>query len=463
MATIEKRGESYKIIVSCGYDLCGKQIRKRTTWKPVQGMTEKQIEKELARQAFIFEEKCKKGQLLDGSIKFADFADMWFVDYAEKQLKFKTLSRYRSMMGRINAAIGHIKLDKIQPHHLLTFYDNLSESGMRCDIKYRCIVDFKMLLKEQGLAKVVFAPTAGVSMAVLKSITNNLNVSQTSAERISKALNCSLSHLFKAVDQDNSLSAKTILHHHRLISSILSTAVQWQIIFSNPCDRVKPPKVEKNKPRYLDDKEATQLFELLQSENIQNRTMIQLLLLTGFRRGELLGLKWSDIDFKQQIIHIRRSLLYLPEKGIFEDDTKNTTSERTIKVSAVAFQMLKEFKLWQNEQRIKLGDQWHQSDWLFTTWNGKSLHPDTLTGWFHDFVGKNELPQISIHSLRHTNATLQIAGGVPLTTVANRLGHANASTTTKIYAHAIQSADEAAAETLQNILTPTKNNKNKIC
>lgn len=82
------------------------------------------------------------------------------------------------------------------------------------------------------------------------------------------------------------------------------------------------------------------------------------------------------------------------------------------------------------------------------------MHPDTLTGWFHDFISRSGLPQISIHSLRHTNATLQIAGGVPLTTVANRLGHANASTTTKIYAHAIKSADEAAAEILKNILSP---------
>jgi len=366
------------------------------------------------------------------------------------------------MMPRINAAIGHIHLDKLQPHHLLAFYDNLAEPGIRSDTKYRCTVDFKSLLRERKLTKASFAPIANVSMAVLNSITQGRNIARESAEKISKALDLKLDEIFSPVDEDSTLSAKTILHHHRLISSILSTAVQWQAIFSNPCERVKPPKVEKNEPRYLDETEASRLLELLENEDIQFRTAIQLLLYTGFRRGELLGLEWSDIDFKNQIIHVRRSSLYLPDKGVFTDETKNYTSERAIKVSSIVFQALKEYKTWQTEQRIKLGDQWHQTDRLFTAWNGKPMHPDTLTGWFHDFVARNNLPQVSIHSLRHTNATLLIAQHMPITTVAKRLGHANAATTTKIYAHAIRSADAAAAETLENILAPNRISKSKL-
>ena len=87
------------------------------------------------------------------------------------------------------------------------------------------------------------------------------------------------------------------------------------------------------------------------------------------------------------------------------------------------------------------------------------MHPDTLSGWFRKFIARSGLPDISVHSLRHTNATLLIAGGTAVTTVAKRLGHANASTTTKIYAHAIRSADEAAAETLENLLNPTALNR----
>lgn len=462
MATAKKRGETWKITVSCGYDLNGKQIRRHTTWTPEKGMTAKQEAKELERQKVLFEERCRSGQVLEGSVRFADFADQWYEDYANKQLRAKTLARYKAMMPRINAAIGHLRLDKLQPHHLLAFYDNLAEAGIRCDVKYHCVVDFKALLRERKMTKASLAPLAEVSMAVLNSITQDRNISRTSAENISKALELPLAQLFKPVEENGTLSPKTILHHHRLISSILATAVQWQVIFSNPCERVKPPKVDKSNPRYLDEVEAARLLELLETEDIQYRTAIQLLLYTGFRRGELLGLEWPDIDFKNQVIHVRRSSLYLPDKGIFEDDTKNITSERVIKVSPIAFQALKEFKKWQTEQRMRLGDRWQQNDRLFTAWDGKPMHPDTLTGWFHDFVARNKLPQISIHSLRHTNATLLIAKHMPITTVANRLGHANAATTSKIYAHAIQSADAAAAEVLENILAPTTISRSKL-
>lgn len=462
MATAAKRGGSYKITASLGYDLNGRQIRRHTTWTPDPGMTEKQEVRELARQKALFEERCRSGQVLDGSVRFAVFADQWFDDYASKQLRPKTLARYQSMMSRINAAIGHVQLEKLQPRNLLTFYDNLADAGIRRDAKYHCSVDFKALLHERNLTKAALAPLAKVSVAVLNSITQDRNISQTSAENVSKALELPMSQIFAPVDEGGTLSDKTILHHHRLISSILSTAVQWQVIFSNPCDRVKPPKAGKSNPRYLDEIQAVHLLELIEGEDIQFRTAVQVLLYTGFRRGELLGLEWPDIDFKNQVICVRRSSLYLPDRGIFEDDTKNVSSERVIKVATFIFQALKELRVWQTEQRMKLGDRWQQSNRLFTTWNGKPMHPDTLTGWFHDFISRSDLPQISIHSLRHTNATLLIAKHMPITTVANRLGHANAVTTARVYAHAIQSADAVAAETLDGILSPPKASHSKL-
>ena len=91
---------------------------------------------------------------------------------------------------------------------------------------------------------------------------------------------------------------------------------------------------------------------------------------------------------------------------------------------------------------------------MFTRWNGSPFNPDDLTRWFRSFIKDNHLPDVSIHSLRHTNATLMIAGGTDIRTVSKRLGHAQTSTTTNIYAHAIKSADEAAAQTLEHLLDP---------
>lgn len=456
MATVQQRGSSYRISVSCGYDMNGRQIRKSMTWTPPPGMTAKQAEKELERQKVLFEERCRTGQIIDGAIRFSEFAEKWFTDYAEKQLRPKTVSRYRSMMPRINAAIGHIRLERMQPHHLLAFYNNLQEPGTRADMKYMPTPGLVDDIKKRQISGAVLARLAGVSTSTARIVVGGKggNVSADTAYKVAAALETPFEAAFLPASENTALSAKTALHHHRLISAILSTAVQWQVLFSNPCDRVKPPQTGKPAPRYLDEKEAARLLSLLEGESVQNRTMIKLLLYTGFRRGELLGLEWKDIDFDNHLIYVRRSSLYLPDKGIYADKTKNETSERVIKVQADAFPMLQEFRHWQIEQRLSAGDRWKDSGRLFTTWDGSPLHPDVLSGWFHEFVKKNGLPDISVHSLRHTNATLLIAARIPITTVADRLGHANASTTAKIYAHAIKTADEAAVDVLENILQP---------
>ena len=456
MATIKQRGNSYKITVSCGYDLNGKQIRRHLTWKPEPGMTKRQMQKELDRQAVLFEEKCRNGQVLDGNIKFAEFAEKWSAEYAEKQLRPTTVARYRLLMPRINAAIGHIRLDKLQPHHLMEFYNNLSETGVREDTRYCSAVDFKALLKKRGMTKRALAEQADVSVYVLDSVTRGANISAASAHKVVSALQLPLDKVFLPVGEKDTLAVSTVLHHHRLISSMLSTAVKWQLIFSNPCSRVVLPKNKRKEAVYLDEEQAADLLAALDKESMQHQVIVKLLLFTGMRRGELCGLEWKDVDFERAVIFVRRSSLYLPGKGVFEDETKNETSERCMKVSADVVTMLKAWRAEQSKQRLRMGDQWQTSDRLFTAWDGAPIRPDVITAWFHKFVTKNGLPPIHVHSLRHTNATLLIAAGTSLTTVAARLGHANSTTTSKIYAHAIKSADQAAAEVLQDILHPVK-------
>lgn len=456
MATIQKRGSTYRITVSCGYDLNGKQIRRTMTWTPEPGMTKRQTEKELDRQAILFEERCRTGQVLDGNIKFAEFAEKWLVDFAEKQLRPRTVGRYKELLPRINAAIGHIRLDRLQPHHLMQFYANLQEAGIREDSKQHFKGDLREMLRVRSITKTNLAGRAGVSLAVLNSITQGKNISSESARRVSDALGQPVNTLFDLVGNNKGLSAKTILHHHRLISSILATAVKWQVIFSNPCERVSPPKAEKREAVYLDEEQAAQLLRALDGESMQNQVIVKLLLYTGMRRGELCGLEWNDIDLERGIIAVRRSSLYMPGAGVFTDETKNESSQRVMKVSDDVIAMLRTWRAEQAKERLRLGDQWQNSERLFTAWNGAPIRPDVITAWFHRFVAKNGLPPIHIHSLRHTNATLLIAAGTNLQTVAARLGHANTTTTSKIYAHAIRSADEAAAEALQDILHPIK-------
>lgn len=454
MASIKRRGGSFLIRCYDGYDQNGKQIERTMTWKIPAGMSDKRAEKEALHQAALFEEKVRTGQTAEQKIKFADFADKWMTDYAEVQLRPKTVKRYKGLMERIKPAIGHIYLDRLRPTHLTAFYKDLT--NVRKVSTYIINIDLKAYLKAHKITQTKLAADADVCTGTIKSIITGNSASEETAESISAALKLDMNKLFKPSGEPQPLSGQTILHYHRLISVVLQTAVEWQYIPANPAERVKPPKATNQEAEYLDDQQAIRLLELLQGQPIYYKTAVEVLLFTGMRRGELMGLVWSDIDFANNTITIQRSLQYLPEMGVFKDETKTKSSHRVIKVPSSAISSLRGYRTWQKMTFIKNGQPWNESCQVFVTQNGTPMHPDTLTSWFRDFIRTTDLPQIHIHSLRHTNATLQIANGVSVTTVAGNLGHSNANTTTKVYAHAIQSAAAASAEMMDNLLKPMK-------
>lgn len=456
MPTIQKRNNSYLISVSCGYDLTGKQIRRTMTYKPDSGMTQKQIEKELQRQAVLFEERCLRGEVLDENMCFSEFAEIWMHD-RKADLRPRTYDRYKGMLPRINAAIGHIKLCRLQPPHLRAFYQNLGEIGVRQDGKYRCNISLDEYLKKHKLSTAELCRRSGLSNTTVISIRKGNNVNQKNAQKLAAALEMPFAKLFTpAGGAQKALSGSTIQHYHRLISVILHTAVEWGVIYSNPCDRTKSPKAEEKEAKYIDEIQAAQLLKLLENEDETHRAFIKLLLFTGMRRGEALGLKWADVDFEKSMLRICRTLQFLPDMGIFEDKTKNKSSEREIKLSQIAVNDLKAHRLAQLEYRFSIGSQWRGTeDYIFTGAEGLPLRPDSVSSWFAKFMKAHpELPFITLHSLRHTNATLQLAAGVPITTVSKRLGHSNTATTGRVYAHAIKSADDNAAEKLDELFTP---------
>lgn len=454
MATIKRRGNSFLFRCYDGYDQNGKQIERTMTWKIPEGMSDKKAEKEALHQAELFEERVRKNLVAEKRMKFADFADKWFSDYAEEQCRPKTIARYKGLMERINPALGHVYLDKIKPTHLTEFYKELRTVQKTPD--YVCIVDFKKLMKEQKKTQVKLAEESGVSTSTIKAVQMGKTISEDTAKKISSAMDTDLKKLFKPSGEPEYLSGQTILHYHRLISAILQTAVLWQYIPANPAERVEAPKANNADAEYLDDKQAIELLGLMETQPIYFKTAVEVLLFTGMRRGELMGLQWDDIDFENNIIKIQRSLQYLPDKGLFYDETKTKSSHRTIKVPSSAILSLKQYREWQKKNSLTFGRILHNNDPVFANEEGKPMHPDSLTSWFSSFIKTTNLPQIHIHSLRHTNATLQIANGVSVTTVAGQLGHSNANTTTKVYAHAIQSAAAASADMMDCLLNPIR-------
>ena len=209
----------------------------------------------------------------------------------------------------------------------------------------------------------------------------------------------------------------------------------------------------------LSSEEIIRMFACLADVPEKYRTAITVLVYTGLRRGELCGLKWSDVNFEKGILTVNGGLEYLPSIGLYEEAPKTEDGKRSIKLPASALNILKEHRRMQAEDKLKLGDRWQETGYIFTKWDGTPMHPDGLYQWFSRFVKKNDLPPITLHSLRHTNASLMIANGIDLATVSKRLGHADTSITARVYTHAIKEADAIAAEALENLFLQNQKEK----
>ena len=393
--SIEKRGKnSYRLTVSEGFDLNGKPMIHRKT---VHG-NKKDAEVELAK----FVTEVQNGLIIDGkSLKFSEFTEIWKRDYGSKELAPSTYKRYcRMLETRLLPYFGHFYINKIKPTDIMKFYDLLEKDTQ--------------LVRKKGN-----------------------NGSKTKKP----------------------LSGKTILEHHRLLRAMLHKAVYWQLIVANPAERVQPPKARKPKRKSYDDEQTKILLEnleLLPSEDTKYKVAIILTVFTGVRLGELMGLEWADVDFKNGIISINRSSQYLSDMGVFTKVPKTESSIREIAIPEFIISLLEEYKLWYEEQKSIYDELWMNSDRLFVQADGKPMHPSTISKWFVKYVGQIGLPVINFHGLRHTNASLLVAQNIDIAVISARLGHAQISTTLDFYVHPLLSHNRKAGYALENLLLPTR-------
>lgn len=384
MATIRKRGNSYQIRVSVGYNTKGEQIVRTKTWKPSADMTERQIQKELKRQTVLFEEYCMKGS--DTTyIKFKDFADRWFAEYALLNLRSTSYQRMRQLTQRVYPAIGHLRMDKITSRQIQLFINDLSVNG----------------------------------------------ISQKTGARLSR---------------------KTVVHHLSFISDVFGYAIKMNILSDNPCQRVSVPRGEKKEKQIYTLEEIEQLFSLLENAPLKYRVFITLAIYSGFRRGELLGLEWKDIDWENSVISVRRTSNYTANKGTYTDTTKTKKSQRSLKFPPIVMDLLKTYKAEQDATRFAFGNKWIDHDRLFVKWNGEPMNVGTPYFWFREFCEQHDFRFCDIHSMRHFYASALINEGVDAAAVSGALGHSVISTTTSIYCHAFQQAQARASDAIASVL-----------
>lgn len=448
MATIKKQGRGYKISVSCGYGLDGKQIRQHMTWVPDPGMTPRQTEKELQRQAVLFEEAVKHGKSsANGSIRFDAFCKIFLDDYARLYLKAKTVDGYEKHLQKIMPGIGHFKLKDIRPAHIASLYKNLQEDGMREQSKATatCKINFAAWMKENQTCMAQISKAHQISVGALRRCKEGQPISIKNATLLAAIIGKPLETVFAVHRDMTPLSPVTIHTYHRVLSAVFFRAVKWGYIPENPAARADLPSLAGRHASYLDDADARRLLELLQNEPIKWRAVVSFDLMSGLRRGELLGLRWDDVDLDGQQLFVRQTWNYIQARGCYADTPKNRSSERPLRISRTAVCILLEYKAWQDQQRSLMGDAWMDRDGrIFTRDDGQPMFPDSITQWFHKFVQRHGLPDVHIHSLRHTYASLMIADGTPLVVVSHNLGHAQVSTTSNIYSHVIASAEAQA-------------------
>lgn len=444
-ATMELRGENkWRFTVYVGRNHDGSHIRRRKTFHG----NEKQAEKALKR----FEVEVDQGKAY-GSTKYTlrSFAELWLEDYAAQHLAPKTLYRYKEMLeGRILPALGHMRIERIKPVHLLDFYSGLLQDGTRHDGSYKAKPALQERLAKFGTREQQ-AQAVGVSINTLRSILTGKPTKK--APDVSEALGVAVSEVFEISGGRvaGALSEQTIAHHHRLLSNIFSHAVQWQIIADNPASRVKPPKVKKRRAMCYDDEQAEALLSALDKEPedvYKFKVIVALAIASGLRRGEIMGLEWRDVNLQECVITVQRASQYVPGIGIITKEPKNESSERLVTIPVGVAALLQNYKAHWNAQRLIAGEKWQGTLRLFATWDGLPMHPDSISNWFPSFLKRHGLPHMSFHGLRHTNATLLIAQGVQPKTISSRLGHSNISTTMDIYGHHMRRADREAAESL---------------
>ena len=237
----------------------------------------------------------------------------------------------------------------------------------------------------------------------------------------------------KECDEYN-LSSKTIKNDIKLISAILEKGIEWELLNSNVAHKVSIPN-NKNKPKkeqeIYNNEEIKLLFNALNKTENPFKVMVYVSFYTGARRGEVLALRWKDIDFKNNIIHIQQNKVRTV-KGTTFKETKNKHSREFVAPKV----LMKELKNFYSNQK--------EDELLF------NIYPATYTRQWTKFVKDNNLKYITLHDLRHTNGSLLASKGVDIVTIAKRLGHLPA-TASAYYLHAVSEEDKKASKKLDNL------------
>lgn len=459
MASIEARktksGVSYHITVDGGRDADGNRIRYRKTYIPEPGMTKKQADRAANRVAVDFERSIEQGYVPDDNRTFAEYAQYVLDLKLENKLRIRTYERYQELLRRINPHIGHLKLTEIRAYHLNILYSALRQPKLRDkDGSATANIDIAAWLRENHISRAEVSRRSGVSPVTVGTAAQGKTISASKARLIAQAMGMDAEDVFSITKDERKLADKTVLEYHRLVHTILAQADKEMLVPYNAADKATAPKVEKTVPNYFQPEVVHQLLEALQAVSLRWRALVHFLIVTGCRRGEAVGLRWTKIDWKNNTVRIDRALVESKKNGLYEDDTK-TSDRRTLKLPQQTMDLLRELREEQRHWQLQYADSWGNSGYVFCREDGTPTRPSTVTSWLRDFSARYDFPHINPHAFRHTAASI-LLGTQDIVTVAAYLGHKDPATTSKYYAHIIDENKAKAAECIADVLLSKK-------
>ena len=342
-----------------------------------------------------------------------------------KNVLGKTQTEVKEKLKKALVEAGQVDFTKSGQYTVATWMDNWFENVAKIKVRPSSHQTYKGYIDNHIKPNIGKIPLEKLTTMDLQKFYRKL-LTKGRVERI------------ESKDQPKGLSAKTVRNINQVISSAMDLAVAQKIILTNPTNACELPKAEHKEMQtipaeqlqaFLDEARATGVYEMYYIE-----------LATGLRRGELLGLKWTDIDWKNGIIKVRRQVARV-DGQIVEAPLKTKNSYRAVSISPQAIEVLR-------EQKRKTNDQY-----VFPSPNGGPISPDSVNNMLKRVLERAGIPKVRFHDLRHTFATIALQNGVDIKTVSGMLGHFSAGFTLDTYAHVTTGAQKEAAQTLGNILS----------
>lgn len=296
-----------------------------------------------------------------------------------------------------------------------------------------------------GLAPKTRAGYAQIVNSHLKPALGTLKLKQLRPTNIQRYLN------EKAGPKDpgeKRLSSTTLHHHYAVLHAALRYAVRMQLLCTNACDAINAPKVRRTEMTVLNASEVAELLLGLMGKDVYIPVVIAVY--TGLRRGEVLGLKWGDLDLENGRLTLTRSLQRL--EGVTSFKSPKNERGRTISIAPFLVGELRMHYKQQLESKMAARDKYEDNDLVCARPDGTPLNPGSYSSRFRDLVDKMDVPRIRLHDLRHIHATLLLDGGVSLKVVSERLGHSTTRLTGDTYAHILEGRDRAASDLFDSIM-----------